>query len=404
MLGWELPPYNSGGLGVACYQMCRQLALDGIDIDFVLPYRHPPTRERPVDFMRLHAALPISAAQMMNVGGVYDSCCFTCSHDDCDHASIGDLRGQQQRYIAFAESIAAQHNYDAIHAHDWLTFEAGMLAKQASGKPLIAHVHSTEFDRSGNVRGNSLVHDIEYNCLTMADRIVAVSNITKDIIVREYGIPASKVGVVHNGIAREGIAIANPTNSYAYLSEIKQHGYKIVVSLGRLTIQKGLHYMLQAARQVISYNNKVIFLIAGDGEQREELLRLSAELGISQNIIFTGFLRGKPWRDAYTIGDIFVMSSISEPFGLTALEAAGSHNAILLSKQSGVSEVLKSTISFDYWDTEALANGILNIASHSVLQQSLANNAQQEVTMMSWQSAANQLRTLYRHLQQGAAV
>jgi glycosyltransferase involved in cell wall biosynthesis len=394
MLGWELPPHNSGGLGVACYQLSRALAHQGVAIDFVLPYDAP----HDIDFMKVTPAMPITAEKLANLGGAYDSYCYHCESDRCQHTYPKDLRGQQKRYTDFVEKYIEESDADVIHAHDWLTFEAGMRAKQITKKPLIAHIHATEFDRSGEHRGNPLVHDIEYNALHMADRVVAVSQVTKDIVVREYGIPADKVHVVHNSIDPQELTDVSFAGSYIYLEEMKKRGYKIVVSLGRLTVQKGLRYLIQAAERVISVNDKVLFLIAGDGELRDELIEQSAELGIAHNIIFTGFLRGQRWRDAYAIGDMFVMPSVSEPFGLTALEAAGTGNAVLLSKQSGAGEVLRSVLKFDFWDTEKLANYILAVAEQPVLRNTLMQNVQNEFSRLSWQDVADKCQDLYKNL------
>lgn len=392
MLGWELPPDNSGGLGVACYHMCKQLALQGVDLEFVLPY----TAKRSPKFMRIHGATPVSAEKLFNFGGAYDSHCYTCKTDDCAHTAPSDLRAQQRTYTRFVESLVENNNYDAFHAHDWLTFEAGMRAKAITNKPLIAHVHATEFDRSGEHHGNPLVHDIEYNGLMMADRIIAVSNITKELIMREYNIPASKIEVVHNSIdPYDFTETLDAANTYTYLEKMKQQGYKVVISVGRLTVQKGLSYLLKAAQKVISRDPKVLFVLAGDGELKEELILQAATLGIAHNIVFTGFVRGKQWRDVYSIGDMFVMSSVSEPFGLTALEAAGHNNAVLLTKQSGVGEVLHNALRFDYWDTDKLADSILNVAEHAVLQTALTNNALHEFNRMTWATAATKCKQLY---------
>ena len=394
MLGWELPPHNSGGLGVACYQLSRALAAGGVAIDFVLPYDAP----HDINFMKVTPAAPITPEKLANLGGAYDSYCYHCASDTCQHAHPKDLRGQQRRYTEFVEQYLLKQNPDIIHAHDWLTFEAAMRAKQVTRKPLIAHVHATEFDRSGEHHGNPLVHDIEYNALHMADRVVAVSQVTKDIIVREYGVPTDKVTVVHNSIDPDDFADVSFAGSYLYLEEMKKRGYKVVVSLGRLTVQKGLRYLIQAAARAQAVNSDVLFLIAGDGEQRNELIELSAELGVAHNIIFTGFLRGQRWRDAYAIGDMFVMPSVSEPFGLTALEAAGTGNAVLLSKQSGAGEVLKSVLKFDFWDTDKLANYIVAVAEKPVLRQELAQNVQHEFSRLSWQEVADKCQALYRSL------
>jgi glycosyltransferase involved in cell wall biosynthesis len=204
--------------------------------------------------------------------------------------------------------------------------------------------------------------------------------------------------VVHNSIDPDDFAGITSAGSFLYLEEMKKRGYKVVVNIGRLTIQKGLRYLIQAARQVKDVNDKVLFLIVGDGELRDELIELSAELGVAHNVIFTEFLRGQRWRDAFGIGDMFVMPSVSEPFGLTALEAAGTGNAVLLSKQSGAGEVLRSVLKFDFWDTNKLANYILAVAEQPALQQTLIQNVQSEFSRLSWSEVADKCQTLYHHL------
>ncbi|PLS81843.1 hypothetical protein CYG49_00545 [Candidatus Saccharibacteria bacterium] len=402
MLGWELPPHNSGGLGVACYEIAKGLAIEGLSIDFVLPY----SAEHGIEEFNVHGASDLSATQVLQGQfGAYDSASLGCD-SDCNHSPSNDLRSLQKHYTKYVERHITRLDPDVIHAHDWLTFEAGMRAKQLTQKPLIAHVHATEFDRSGEHSGNPIVHDIEYNGLMMADRIIAVSHITKRIIAREYGIASSKIEVVHNAINTSSIAEEiSSAQTYVYLEKMKQQGYSVVVSLGRLTVQKGLQYFLDAAAQASSVNNKLLFLIAGSGEQRDELIAKAAALGIADKVIFTGFVRGKQWRDAYRIGDMFVMSSVSEPFGLTALEAAGYGNAIILTKQSGVGEVLSNALRYDYWDTERLANQMAAVSTHAELKRSLQDNVLDEFKTFDWQDASNKCRDIYRqHAKQPAGV
>lgn len=371
---------------MACYHLCRTLAAAGVVIDFVMPYTMPS--EHDVSFMRLHSPdiAPLGDTAQPGPYAGWSSA----------------LRKIQYEYGRKVLELAGANDYDAIHAHDWLTLEAAVAAKQLTGKPLIAHVHSTEFDRSGTHEGgNPLVHEIEQTCLLMADRVVAVSQATKNILVERYTLPPDSVDVVYN--ASEPLAPQRGVNAYPYVTAMKRRGYKVVVSLGRLTIQKGLTFLLQAAAQAIQFNEKLIFVIAGDGEQRDELVALAANLGIAKHVIFTGFIRGKQWRDTYAIGDMFVMNSVSEPFGLTALEAAGSGMAVLLTKQSGASEVLRSVLKFDFWDTTRLADCIVNLAQNTTIRTAIASDAQREVATMSWDSTGASLTTLYRSVA-GASV
>lgn len=390
MLGWELPPHNSGGLGVACYELARHLAYDGVSIDFMVPY----SADHGIEEFSVEGTSRLSPEQVLLYYGAYDSKTFGCD-DRCEHEPSG-LRGLQHRYTKYVERAVKHRSYDAIHAHDWLTLEAGIRAKQITGKPFIAHVHATEFDRAGANSGNPLVHDIEYNGLMMADTIIAVSDITKQIIVRQYGIPAEKIEVVHNAIDTSAYQTdITASQTYAYLDQMKAHGHKVVVSLGRLTVQKGLIQFLEAAARAITINDRLLFLIAGNGEQRDELIEKAAALGIADKVLFTGFVRGVQWRDAYRVGDMFVMSSVSEPFGLTALEAAGYGNAVLLTKQSGVGEVLKNVLRYDFWDTELLANHMTAVASYPSLQHELTTQVRKEFETFNWQKVSAQCKALY---------
>ncbi len=403
MLGWELPPHNSGGLGVACYQMSKALAQQGADIDFVVPYQatHPG-----INFMRIHGATPLTPLERYGLGA-YDSKTFLGrSLTEADAEDLTDMRGVQKRYIAFVEAFVEHTTPDAIHAHDWLTMEAGMRAKELTGSPLIVHVHATEFDRSGTENGNPLVHEIEQAGLLMADRIIAVSNITKNIIVRKYHIPADKVEVIYNAI---DVAALNDgyqydSRTYRYLEALKQEGYTIVSTITRFTIQKGLTHFIRAAARASEKYDKLAFLLAGDGEQRDELIALVAELGIADKVFFTGFVRGKQWRDAYSVSDVFVMSSVSEPFGLTALEAAHHDNALIISRQSGVGEVLHSIFRYDFWDIDRLADQMVGIAASSSLGDALKQDVKHEYTRLSWTDVARDCLRIYAHLKQGVLV
>ena len=395
MLGWELPPHNSGGLGVACYHMSKALALSGSKIDFVVPY----TAEHPgADFMTIHCATDISPLDRYNLGA-YD----IYQNNSNDKIGLDNMRGVQWCYIKFVEKLVKITKPDVIHCHDWLTMEAGARAKELTGCPLVVHVHATEFDRSGNHNGNPLVHDIEYNGLMMADRIIAVSNITKNLIVQRYGIPESKIEVVYNAI---NVADLNDgyqydMRTYKYLEALKEEGYIVVSTITRFTIQKGLFHFIRAAARACEKYGKLVFLLAGDGEQRDELVRLASDLGIADKVFFTGFVRGKQWRDAYSVSDVFVMSSVSEPFGLTALEAAHYGNALIITRQSGVGEVLNNIFRYDYWQEDVLADQIIGIATSLALRQSLQQNIKNEYSKFSWLDAAQSLLRIYGLVQKG---
>ena len=395
MLGWELPPHNSGGLGVACLNLARALTRQGVDIDFVVPYEaeHPG-----IDFMRVLAATKLNPIYRYG-GGAYESIKLfeKMIPTDIKPEKLMSIRDVQKDYCDFVEKYLMEFKPDLVHAHDWLTYEAGMLARKNFGIPLVAHVHATEFDRAGMHHGNPLIHEIEQQGLMMADKIIAVSEATKRLIHEKYHIPLSKIDVVYNSLD-ENYMRGNynfDQNPYGYLNNLRQAGWTIISTVGRFTVQKGLYNLMYGAARAISKNPKLIFLFAGDGEQRNELIQLAANLGISKNVIFTGFIRGKKLRDIYSISDIFVMSSISEPFGLTALEAAHHGDALILTKQSGVAEVIWSAMTYDFWDEEKLANEILAIAEHPALKQSLQTNVQHEYRRISWDSVVKKCLKVY---------
>lgn len=394
MLGWELPPHNSGGLGVACYHMSKALAVQGASIDFVVPYaaEHPG-----LEFMTIHAATKLGPLDRYGMMGAYESKYVSQTGlKEADASDLRDIRGVQKRYVQFVEQMVTEKKPDAIHAHDWLTMEAGVRAKELTDAPLIVHVHATEFDRSGQNFGNPIVHEIEYQGLMMADRIIAVSNITKNIIIQKYGIPADKIEVVYNAVDVESLSGYDyDRRTYKYLETLKHEGYTVVATITRFTIQKGLAHFIRAAARACQKYDKLVFLLAGDGEQRDELIKLSADLGIADKVFFTGFVRGKQWRDAYNVADIFVMSSVSEPFGITALEAAHYDAALIITHQSGVGEVLHNVFRYDFWDEDRLADQLIGIATSSALAQTLKENVRYEYARISWQDVARQCMQLY---------
>lgn len=388
MLGWELPPHNSGGLGVACYQLCKALSKQDIDIEFVLPYK----ADHSIDFMEVTAAHPQDVLSVIEAGGVYDSNKYI--YEDGREEWL-DIVGQQAMFEKSVAKLVDSRTFDVIHAHDWLTFRAGLRARAASNCPLILHVHSIERDRAGGNSGNPLVREIEAIAFQLADRIVAVSQITKDAIVADYDIPADKIEVVHNSIDRELMVPLDDANVYKYLTRLKEDGWRIITNVGRLTIQKGLFNLLYSAKAVIEREPKTMFLIVGNGEQYYELISLAAELGISRNVIFTGFQRGKNWRDSFGIADLFVMPSISEPYGLTALEAIEYGAPVLISKQSGVSETIQNCLRVDSWDVNEMSNQMTMVVRSQAMREELHHNAYKELERLSWNDAAEKLKNIY---------
>lgn len=397
MLGWELPPHNSGGLGVACLNLSRALANEGASIDFVVPY---VAKHSDIDFMNVVSALNLDPLFRFGISA-YDS-------DKINNAIISDIsdnsfisiRDVQHRYCDFINEYLMEYKPDVVHAHDWLTFEAGVLAKKNYGLPLVAHVHATEFDRSGMGSGNPVVHAVEREGLMMADKIIAVSKATKKIVHDRYGIPWDKIDVAYNSLD-EGFVTSDysfKADHYKYIEAMKEQGYTIVSTVGRFTIQKGLSHMMHAAAKAISKEPKLLFIFAGDGEERDELMKMAADLHISNNVIFTGFVRGQRLRDIYEISDVFIMSSVSEPFGLTALEAAHHGNVLILTKQSGVAEVLRSVMEYDFWDEEKLANEIVAVSKSDALKTILQKGISSEYLKISWDDIAKKCLSVYNEV------
>jgi glycosyltransferase involved in cell wall biosynthesis len=344
--------------------------------------------------MTVTAAMPQGVDAILKSGIAYDSYRYTFKDG---HEEWYDMFDQQRMYEVAVGRLVAEREFDVIHAHDWLTFRAALRAKEITGTPVIAHVHSIEADRAGGHGGNPLVREIESLAFHAADKIVAVSEFTRQAIAREYGIPLDKISVVYNCLERSDMTpLEHPhETSYRYLATLQAQGYRVLTYVGRLTIQKGVTNLLHAAKLVVEKAPKTIFLIVGDGDQFLELVQLAADLGIAKNVIFTGFMRGKPWRDAFALADLFVMPSISEPFGLVPLEAVVYGTPAMVTKQSGVAEVLHSALKVDFWDINEMANQMIAAVQNTPLRDELLKNATAEIERMSWHETADQVLALY---------
>ena len=301
----------------------------------------------------------------------------------------GDLIAESRRYAVLCTGLARSQPIDVIHAHDWLTFPAGIAASATTGKPLVVHVHSTEFDRCGE-QIHEQIYEIERRGLHAADRVIAVSKLTKSIIEKRYGIDPAKVDVVYNGIENGQVASPADTDSGASAS-----GDKIVLFLGRITMQKGPEYFVAAARMVLKKIDRVKFVMAGHGDKIADVIDLAARHDIGHKILFTGFLRSAEVDRLFQMADVFVMPSVSEPFGIVALEAISHDVPTIISKQSGVSEVLKHTLKVDFWDTEEIANKIISVLRHPPLASTLKQHSGAEIRRLSWDDAAARCRLVY---------
>lgn len=401
MFGWEFPPHNSGGLGTACYGLTKSLNKKGISIKLVLPGKV----KSDVDFVKIisedNTYLDVHNDYIINslltpyaTDKTYEARLFNeeVALDKSQNNSIygRNLFEEVERYAIIGARIASLEKFDIIHAHDWLTFKAAIAAKKVSGKSLVVHVHATEFDRTGGNGVNQYVYDIEKNGMEEADVIIAVSNYTKEKIINNYGINPSKIQVVHNGVEHEDYSLDR-------LNALRNHN-KVVLFLGRLTLQKGPDYFVYTAKKVLEHYKDVIFVVSGSGDMEKFIIRKVAELGISDKFIFTGFLRGKDVLAVYKMADLFVMPSVSEPFGIVPLESLMQGTPVLISKQSGVSEVLNHCLKTDFWDTDEMANKIVAVLRYDELRRCLQENGAKEAEKMNWDNPADKCIDIYNNI------
>lgn len=398
MFGWEFPPFNSGGLGVACQGLTQALANQGTDIVFVLPKKfdiHAPYLSVKYADGSKTGGMKVKAIQSLLTPYITSSIYSTEREKYTSKLYAHGLIQEVYRYAAEAKHIAAEEAHDVIHAHDWLSFPAGMVAKQTTGKPLVAHIHATEFDRSGGNGVNQEVYDIEREGMHKATAVIAVSNFTKKIIVDKYGVNPNKVHVVYNGINLSDYT--NAINAQNILA-LKQYGIQIVLFAGRITLQKGPDYFLQAAQRVLTYMPNTLFIMAGSGDMERGMIEMASRLGISDKITFSGYVRNNDLSRIYQSSNLLVMPSVSEPFGIAALEAVAHGTPVLVSKQSGVREVMSNALTADFWDTDEMANKIIAVLRHQSLSNCLRENSYSEVKQISWERAAKTCNTIYQQV------
>ncbi len=389
MFGWEFPPFNSGGLGTACLGLTKALCAQNVAITFVLP--------KEVDVSPSHLKMRFAGVSIKRVDVMLSAYVDSKRYGLLRFGSGSLLYGvglidEVYRYALLAKEIAQSEDFQIIHAHDWLSFLAGIEAKKISGKPLIIHVHSTEFDRTGGNNMNQQVYLVERVGMEQADKIIAVSNFTKQLIVEKYGISSDKIEVIYNGVDQTSPVVEREHP----LTYFKTIGCKVVLFVGRVTLQKGPDYFLKAAKKVLEYDPNVVFVIAGSGDMEEQLIEAAVNLGIGDKVIFTGFLRGEELNRIYQTADLFVLPSVSEPFGIAPLESVINGTPVLISKQSGVSEVLSHALKADFWDVEEMTDMILSVVGNPSLQKTLKQNSQEEVKKITWEKSANKCIEVYR--------
>ena len=444
MLGWEFPPFISGGLGTACYGLTKAMSKLGMEVIFALPKSiddafsshvkllspgslvgKPKMRFsgeviagqertdvvydhlRNVQFHEIESMLEpynrpeqyterfeeliknkrLSVSKDGDILGDFED--LEDFSDDADSGDYcGDMFHEIHRYAGSAVRLAVHEDFDVIHAHDWMTYPAGIAVAAVTGKPLVVHVHSTEFDRSGE-HVNQVIYDIERKGMHSADKVITVSHLTRNIVISRYGVTGDKCEVVYNGVEPSGDGPQEIARTGIKSNE------KIVLFLGRITMQKGPEYFLEAAKRVLSEMDNVKFVMAGSGDMMNGIIEMAADLGIGDKVLFTGFLRGKDVQRVYEMADIYVMPSVSEPFGIAPLEALNHDVPVLISNQSGVAEVLTHALKVDFWDVDEMANKILAVLKYPPLQMTLREHGNFEVRKLRWEDAAANCAKVY---------
>lgn len=421
MFGWEFPPHISGGLGTASFGLTKALLKAGVEIIFVVPkaygdeapgsVRLVNASEVSVDltdeifkshmdkisYMEVNSSLLPYASEeeyyhvleQLEAGVSSETLSLSSQRFSFSGGYGKNLMEEVRRYALIGAEIARQHDFDLIHSHDWLTYMAGVEAKKISGKPFVVHMHATEFDRSGeNV--NPEVYQIERSGMEAADMVIAVSNLTRNMVINRYGIPPSKVVTVHNGV--------EPSTTDRTLDVQKNVKEKIVTFLGRITFQKGPEYFVEAAHKVLQRDPDVRFVMAGSGDLLPKMIRRVAALGMATRFHFTGFLKGDDVDRMFGMSDVYVMPSVSEPFGISPLEAMRSNVPVIISKQSGVAEVLKHAIKVDFWDIDAMADAIHGLLKYESLPKTFKEFGKEEVENIKWDQAGVKVKEVYRQV------
>lgn len=421
MFGWEFPPHIAGGLGTACYGIVKGLAHNGVQTMFVMPSASGDEDRSAADIINA-SEIPVDVSSTMNVDDFLDKVQFVHIGtnmvpylDPAEFHSLveedrkrqvrdfsihygqtykfsgkygSNLMEEVARYAMVGGTIAMTHKgeFDVIHAHDWLTYMAGIAAKRLSGKPLVVHVHATSFDRSSDNNIDTRVYDIEKRGMEAADRVITVSDLTRNIVITKYGIDPSKVVTVHNAVDFSG------RSEIQVKRGVKE---KVVTFLGRITFQKGPEYFIEAAAKVLKKCKNVRFVMAGSGDMMNRSIRQVARLGISDRFHFTGFLRGAEVQKMFALSDVYVMPSVSEPFGISPLEAMRSGVPSVISRQSGAAEVLKYAFKVDFWDVDAMADEIYALLQYPALADFASKYGYDEVNTLKWNNAAAKIKSVY---------
>lgn len=407
MLGWEFPPFFAGGVGIVCYELTKALLnVSGVQVTYVMPYgEHVRETRKGVEILFANH-VKSGKFNLKNIHSVlysYDSPqeykeritqLLDDEKLDAPNKSIKDIYGpniiaEVYMYAKRVAKMCADLDFDVIHAHDWTTIPAAFMLKELTGKPVVLHAHITELNKTGGAGGHPKVLEIERYGFQKADRVIAISNMIKDMLINSYQVNPSKIRIVYNGgisDMRKHLSIKNPDE-------------KIVLFAGRVTLQKGPEYFVHAAKRVLEYEPKAKFVFAGTGDMLPRIKQQAYDMGIAENFIFHGFYTREDAERFFSQADVFVMPSVLEPFGIVPLEAIAKGTPTIISKQSGISEILAHTFKVDFWDTEEMANKILGLLRYECLKDEMRNNAFEEFDTFSWDSRADKVLDVYKELQ-----
>jgi len=427
MFTWEFPPLISGGLGTACYGIVKGLLKQGVFVDLVLPTKEevyfPMRKESDVNDLPIKFISPQKEIEFTNtvfknhterfqfvgVSSIPESYIslkeiqtfstyFKNFTEKFEYKSkipfqniLNNIMGHEnifekvKEFTFRAQRYAQTLDYDIIHAHDWLCYPAGIVAKTVSGKKLVCHIHATEFDRAGGA-GDIRIHNIEYSGMTEADSVIAVSRYTAEMVISRYLIDTAKISVVHN---------AHNIDCREFKNKKRLFKDPVILFLGRITIQKGPDYFLEAARIILAKYPKVRFVMAGAGDMEKKIVHKSAKYRLKNRFLFTGFLNGSHVAEMFANSDIYVLSSVSEPFGIAPLEAMSYSLATIISKQSGVAEVIQNAIKVDFWDVKLLAEKIIELIENPDYRKKLGEDGRREVELIKWDKACTEIIEVY---------
>ena len=402
MLGWEFPPYFAGGVGTVCYGLTRGLARSGVHVTYIMPHGPDDAAADHVKLLvadRIMKRLGVNTVRVKSLLTAYTS--TTEYEQRYGQVLLGepkgkrtgaiygkDLHEEMYRFAASVEDVAHDEEFDIIHAHDWTTIPAALALKRASGKPLVMHVHITEFDKTGGEHADPDVYNLEREGFHTADRVIAISELVKRRLIESYGVDPAKIRVVYNTV-EYGDGPTGPREQVA-------QGDRLVLFLGRVTLQKGPDYFLEAAAKVSTIIPNARFVVAGTGDMLPRMVERAAHLGIGNKVIFTGFVSREDGDRLYRMADVFVMPSVSEPFGIVPLEAMKQGTPVIVSRQSGVSEVLKNVLKVDFWDVDDLANKIVAALTYNDLHHELRHQGTNEIRGATWDIPAAQCLDLYK--------